>query len=67
MQILVDFLGGEGSRNDLLTFYKVNFRSGPKIPKGKVRKLRGGGISKKSQENFHFFKFDGTPYIRLQG
>ena len=34
VQILVDFLGGEGSRNDLLTFYYVNLSSGPKIPKG---------------------------------
>ena len=58
-QHLADFLGGgEGSRNDCLTFYKVNINSGLKIPKGnfgpelifskqKVRKLRGGGSSKK--------------------
>ena len=59
-------------RGDKLTFYSVNINSGPKIPKGnfgleliftkqKVKKLIEGEGSRKSQENFYFFSFDGSP------
>ena len=61
---------GEGSRNDVLTFYKVNLSSGPKIPKEKfdleliftMKKVRskGEGFPKKSGK-FHSFNFDGMP------
>ena len=52
-----------------MTLYEVNLSSGLKIPKGnfslKSQEAKGGGVSK-SQENFHYFNFDGMPNFYFQ-
>ena len=57
-----------------MTFYKVNINSEVKIPKGNIgqeliftkqkqksQKAKRGEGSRKSQGNFYFFSFGGSP------